>query len=200
MPPSLCAKHNTVNGEVECPQWVGNGHQPEKVASGRSGHRYVELRMGGRSPPAHLTKIGVCVPKGILMHKTFLAILLLGTAAAPAISIAAQRPTHQTSSGQHQSSQRHSGSAGTSQHVRHAPSSQHAKPTAPGGTSRQVTHAPSPQHAKPIAPGGTSRHVTHAPSSQQSRPTVTGGTSQRRHPPAISSTPRFGSGWATSWA
>jgi hypothetical protein len=144
MPPSLCAKHNTVNGEVECPQWVGNGHQPEKVASGRSGHRYVELRMGGRSPPAHLTKIGVCVPKGILMHKTFLAILLLGTAAAPAISIAAQRPTHQTSSGQHQSSQRHSGSAGTSQHVRHAPFLAARKADCPG------RHQPA-SHACPVA-------------------------------------------------
>lgn len=82
------------------------------------------------------------------MRKIFLAMLMLGTAAAPAIAATAARPTHHRSSVQHQSSQRSrpSVSHSTTRHVTHAPSSQHLRSNAPRSTDQ---HRPPPVSSTP---------------------------------------------------
>lgn len=93
------------------------------------------------------------------MRKMLLGILLLGTAAAPAISSAAQPTTHHISYDRHQSSQRHSG-PGTSQHVTHGPSSQHSRPGVPGGAG-QYRHRPAVSSTPRFGTQPPLRHEGH---------------------------------------
>ena len=114
------------------------------------------------------------------MRMIFLAVLLSGTAAGPAISATAEQATHHTNSGQHQSSQhsRSSAPGGAGQRGPGGPSSHYSRPTGPGGTGQRGPGGSSPHYSRPTGPGGTGQHGAGGPSSHYSRPTGPGGTGQ----------------------